>query len=142
MLVASNIHMTDKQIIDRNITELKHISRDFDIPVIGVSSFNRENYNTSINLASFKESGAIEYSSDVLMVLQYDFMSVESGETSSKRQERLEKAKLENLLKSREGKPISIELKVLKNRNGAKGSTSFKFWEKFNCFDNKISNKN
>ena len=112
MLVASNIHMTDKQIIDRNITELKHISRDFDIPVIGVSSFNRENYNTSVNLASFKESGAIEYSSDVLIGLQYDFMSVESGETSSKRQERLEKAKLENLLKSREGKPISIELKV------------------------------
>ena len=50
--------------------ELKRISRDFKTPVIGISSFNRDNYNNAVSMQSFKESGAIEYSSDILIGLQ------------------------------------------------------------------------
>ena len=109
-MLSSSSHMTDKQAVDKNIMELKRISRDFDIPVIGISSFNRDSYNVSVNLASFKESGAIEYSSDVLMGLQYGYISTLAGETAAKRQERIEKAQRENHDNSAAGKPVSIEL--------------------------------
>ena len=62
--------LTDKQCVDRNVTELKLISRDFRVPILVISSFNRENYNSSVSMQSFKESGAIEYSADVLIGLQ------------------------------------------------------------------------
>ena len=61
---------TDKQIVDHNVTELKQLSRDFDIPIFAVSSLNRQNYSERINMAAYKESGAIEYGSDVLIGLQ------------------------------------------------------------------------
>lgn len=35
----------------------------------------------AVNMAAFKESGAIEYSSDVLMGLQYEGMDYSEGET-------------------------------------------------------------
>ncbi len=136
-MLALNEHLSDKQNVDKAVLELKRISRDFDIPVVGISSFNRENYNTTVNLTSFKESGAIEYSSDVLIGLQYDYMAVQGNETNPQRMERIYREQQNNFEKSSEGKPVSIELKVLKNRNGAKGSAYFQFWEKFNTFAEK-----
>ena len=43
ILPPFDLKMTDKQNVDKNITELKRLSRDFEIPVLGISSFNREN---------------------------------------------------------------------------------------------------
>ena len=136
-MLALNEHLSDKQNVDKAILELKRISRDFDIPVVCISSFNRENYNTAVNLTSFKESGAIEYSSDVLIGLQYDYMSISGNETNSQRTERIYREQQANFEKSAQGKPVTIELKVLKNRNGAKGSTFFNFWERYNLFTEK-----
>ena len=48
-----NRNYTDKQAVDKNVLELKRISRDYDIPVIGVSSFNRENYTEPVNMTAF-----------------------------------------------------------------------------------------
>ena len=42
-----------------------------DTPVIAISSLNRENYKSGISMTAFKESGGIEYSSDVLIGLQF-----------------------------------------------------------------------
>ena len=36
-----NDKMTDKQQVDFNVTELKRVSRDFDIPIFVICSFNR-----------------------------------------------------------------------------------------------------
>ena len=58
---------SDKQIVDHNTVAMKHISRDFSTPVIGVISLNRAAYNEDVNLASGKESGAIEYGCDILL---------------------------------------------------------------------------
>ena len=136
-MLALNEHLSDKQNVDKAVLELKRISRDFNIPVVGISSFNRENYNTSVNLTSFKESGAIEYSSDVLIGLQYDYMFMPGNETNTQRTERIYREQQANFEKSAQGKPVTIELKVLKNRNGAKGSTFFNFWERYNLFAEK-----
>lgn len=98
--------MGDKQNIDRNVLELKRISRDFKIPVFVVSSFSRGAYNTEVSMASFKESGAIEYSADVLLGLQPLGIGTEGFD-------------LEDFKSSAQRK---IEMLVLKNRNGRTGT--------------------
>ncbi len=85
-------------------------------------------------MASFKESGAIEYSSDLLIGLQYDGMDYMPGEKMQQRQERLRQLKKDNDAAARSGRPIAIELKVLKNRSGAKGSCGFDYYPMFNVF--------
>ena len=124
--------LTDKQITDRNVKALKIMSRDFSTTVIGISSFNRDNYSSQVNMSSFKESGAIEYSSDVLIGLQYKEMSEVSPDKDGRTKA---KAIAEKVAKdSREMKPISVQLKILKNRNGNKGSIDFDFYPVFNRF--------
>ncbi len=127
-----NKFMTDKQNTDFNVMQLKRISRDFDTAVIGISSFNRENYTAPVNMASFKESGAIEYSSDVLIGLQYKAMQElkEDGKDKAKASQIIS----ELSQKAKERQPIEIQLKVLKNRNGNKGVIDLEFYPMFNKF--------
>ena len=128
-------YLTDKQAIDQNVMELKRISRDYEIPVIGVSSFNRENYNAPVNMTAFKESGAIEYSSDVLIGLQYKEMK-ELGEDPKANKNKA--AEIFNQINEKAAKrePIAVQVKVLKNRNGRKGEVDIAFLPLFNRFDN------
>lgn len=119
ILAPYNERATDKQNTDKAILELKRISRDFKTPVIGISSFNRENYKNAVTMEAFKESGAIEYSSDVLIGLQLSGAGTAGFDATE------EKAK----------DPREIELIVLKNRNGAVGGkVGFKYYPKFNLF--------
>jgi len=82
------------------------MGRDFEIPIIAISSFNRENYTASVNKSAFKESWAVEYSADVLMGLRLAGMDevarAEIGEKQSKIDE----------LKARD--PRKVELIILK----------------------------
>ena len=125
---------TDKQNVDRNVTELKRISRDYQCPLIGISSFNRENYNEPVSMGSFKESGAVEYSSDVLIGLQYKGMDYREGEKDSERKRRIREALKKYRDDTKRGEYAPIELKILKNRNGVFGTVSFEFYSKFNLF--------
>lgn len=61
---------TERQVIDANIIGLKQLSRDLDIPVLVISSFNRASYD-KMTFACFKESGCIEYSADVVIGMGY-----------------------------------------------------------------------
>ena len=135
ILSPADMKATDKQNTDRAVTELKRISRDYNIPVIAISSFNRDNYNAPVNLASFKESGAIEYSSDVLIGLQYYGMDYQGGESEGARVKRIRELKEQAIKDGRAGKAQTIQAKVLKNRNGSKGDVVFKFWPMFNFFE-------
>lgn len=111
--------MTDKQAVDYNVMELKRISRDFKIPIVGISSLNRQSYKDKISMSSFKESGAIEYSSDVLIGLQLEGAGSEGFD--------VDQAKAEN--------PRKIEAIILKNRNGATGGKiNYNFYTPYNYF--------
>lgn len=103
---------TDKQNTDKAVLDLKRLSRDLKIPVIAISSFNRENYKNGVSMQSFKESGAIEYGSDVLIGLQLE------GAENLSNEDRAE------MLSSDVRR---IELKLLKNRNGKLNSTPVKY---------------
>lgn len=110
LLAPVDPHFTDKQNTDKNVLELKRLSRELEIPIIAISSLNRANYNEPISMAAFKESGAIEYSSDVLLGLQLAGAGDKDFDV--------------DMAKSQE--PRQIELKILKNRRGKTGG-SIKF---------------
>ena len=113
---------TDKQNTDKAVMELKRISRDYKTPVIGISSFNRANYSVAVSMEAFKESGAIEYSSDVLLGLQLKG----AGEKNFDANEAKKKS------------PREIELVILKNRNGSTGDKlGYKYYPLFNYFEEK-----
>lgn len=105
LLAPVDPHFTDKQNTDKNVLELKRLSRELEIPIIAISSLNRANYNESINMSAFKESGAIEYSSDVLLGLQL----AGAGDKDF------------NVDMAKSQEPRQIELKILKNRRGKTG---------------------
>lgn len=117
ILAPCSERATDKQNTDRAVMELKRVSRDFKIPVIGISSFNRANYREAVTMEAYKESGAIEYSSDVLIGLQLKG----AGEKEF------------NATEQKQKNPREIELVVLKNRNGAiGGKIAFEYYPLFN----------
>jgi len=119
ILAPYDMRATDKQNIDKAVLELKRVSRDYKIPVIGISSVNRANYSTPISMEAFKESGAIEFGSDVLLGLQLKGVGSKDFDVN--------KAKAKN--------PREVELVVLKNRNGATGATvPFEYYPMFNYF--------
>ena len=114
-------NFSDKQNIDKNITELKRISRDFNLAVIIISSFNRGNYLTEVSFESFKESGSIEYSCDVIIGLQLEIPEqVYDSSESGKKREILKAIKDAKLCY-----PRKVELIILKNR-------MYKAWSKIN----------
>lgn len=116
---------SDKQNMDAAVLELKRISRDYKTPVIILSSLNRMNYDEPINLAAMKESGALEYSADIVLGLQLQ------GAGSSRA--RNSKEWINDRMKE---DPRHLEMKVLKNRNGRRGeSLYFDYYSLFNLFD-------
>lgn len=129
------IRASDKQNTDKNVVELKRISRDYKTTIIGISSFNRDNYTAPVNLSSFKESGAIEYSSDVLIGLQFLGMDYQEGEADKAREKRIRELRKEQEAKGRLGQAQTIQLKVLKNRYGCKGEAVLSFYPMFNYFE-------
>lgn len=129
ILASPDPRMTDKQATDRNVFELKRISREFKCPIIAVSSFNRDNYTAALNMAAFKESGAIEYSSDVLIGFQPKGMTDMGGDKG-----KAENAKTLDACKTAPER--LIELKILKNRHGkTNGTIDYRYIPMFNYFE-------
>lgn len=125
---------TDKQNTDQAVLTLKRLSRDYNIPVFCVSSFNRENYYSPVSMTSFKESGAIEYSSDVLIGMQPKGWDLSGGEKLPERSARLGRITHDNEKAAKNGEAIALEVKVLKNRNGSKGTVNMAFTPCFNHY--------
>lgn len=103
--------------IDANVKGLKRASRDFNIPIIAISSINRDNYKNEMQMSSFKESGGIEYGAGVLLGLQLKGAGASDF----------------NVEDAKKQDPREIELKILKNRNGATGiKIEYLYFPKFN----------
>lgn len=112
---------SDKQNTDKSVLELKRISRDFKLPLIAISSFNRSSYKDTVSMEAFKESGAIEYSSDILLGMQ--FTDIKSNGSTN-----------DDIQSLRTAETRDLTLRVLKNRNGQIGDVKFNFKTKFNYF--------
>ena len=99
-----------KEILDDIINNLKILARNEKIPVIVISSFNRENYTKQASFASYKETGSIEYSADIVLALQLSMIREMQAENKDVDAETLEKEK--------RAANRRIDLVCLKNRGG------------------------
>ncbi len=125
-----------KERIDDNLTILKQISRDNNLTIIVISSVNRANYLAPIDYESFKESGGIEFTADVIWGLHLDvlntteFQALGSGLIVKKR----------NCIKKAKGSvPRDIELVCLKNRFGiASYEMKFTYDPRFDLFTENV----
>ena len=113
------INGNDKIRTDFNLTELKRLSRDYKLPIVAISSFNRAGYNTEVKLECFKESGGIDYTCDVIAGLQLAGVGKDTFDVTE--------AKAKD--------PREIELVFLKNREAAVGDKiKYYYYPKFNHF--------
>lgn len=121
----NDTRQTTKEATDATITGLKRLSRETNTCIFVVSSLNRMNYSQEISFESFKESGGIEYTCDVLMGLQLD-TTAPKGEDETARRQRIDEAKRAN--------PRKISLVCLKNRYGQLFRQSFDYFTHCDLF--------
>lgn len=91
LIKLSDYNNNAKDRLDSIMAKLKSMCIKYKLPIIAVSSINRTSYNHNTQLNSFKESGAIEYSADVVIGID-----------------------------TKENAPNIIFLSILKNRTGKK----------------------
>ena len=104
LVAPARAGMTEKQTADAAVAMLKQLARRYDMPVMAASSLNREAYrpgSAEPGLSAFKESGSVEYSADLLLVLKY--------RTDADRENKIA--------------PRHLALTILKNRFGATGES-------------------
>lgn len=120
-LVSIASGMSDKQSVDSAIRLLKQLSRNAHIPIIVISSFNRSSYHSEAAMDSFKESGGIEYGSDVLMGLQIEPKVLELAHG--------------DINKVKRQIPRKVELVILKSRNSSSGGKiHYNYYPQYNYF--------
>ena len=134
ILAPIDMRASDKQNTDRAVLALKQLSREYRLCIIGISSFNRDNYTQPVNTASFKESGAIEYGADVLFGIQLKGMDYKDGEADKKRLERLRELNKKIHQDKKLGLPIHVQVKILKQRFAPPSAVFFDFWTRYSCY--------
>ncbi len=122
--------MTTKDLVDYHVRRLKVLQTDHQLTMIVISSLNRQNYMTAIDFESFKESGGIEYTADVLWGLQLQCIH----DDLFSQQNKVNKKRLE-IIKAKKAIPRKIELICLKNRFGVSSySCNFDYYPKYDWF--------
>ena len=104
---------SNKDKIDEIVRALKKLQGNNDLVVFIISSFNRTNYLAPVDYESFKESGGIEYTADVVWGLQLQIQNSELFNSEKKIKE-----KREAIRAAKEANPRKVELVCLKNRYG------------------------
>ena len=112
-----------KTSIDYIVHTLKAMQADLDLTVIAISSLNRQNYLTPIAYESFKESGGLEYTTDVLWGLELSIMQHKRfyndiDDQGNVGRETSLKKKREYIRRAKASTPREIDLVCLKNRYG------------------------
>lgn len=118
------------QSVEYCIQELKHIQEKYKCILIVVSAINRQNYLNTIDFSAFKNSGAIEYTADVVWGMQLHILSEASYDelwSINKKRESVVNAKSQT--------PREIQICVLKNRFGHSGGTyEFDYFPAYDYF--------
>lgn len=106
---------TDRATIDKNMTLLRQLVRDSRAPCLAVSSVNRQSYSGDFGIEAYKESGGIEYASDVLLGLQpvgiADEAATDEGVSSAEVARRKKEVRRARRLKR-------LEVTMVKQREG------------------------
>lgn len=109
-----NYRMTDKERLDRLVTQLEQLSKKENLTIVAISSVNRSSYLLPLGQESLKESGGIEYTADVVWGLELTEMYNNP-----------DKGKIENAKKEN---PRRVTLTCLKNRYGPLYRVNFNYY--------------
>ena len=112
-----------KEKVDDIMLKLKDFQRTTNATLLVISSFNRENYYQKVGFSSFKESGAIEYSADVIWGLENYGVDAEG---------KLDK---DEVIKMSREKVRKIKFSCLKNRNGGAYECFFRYHAAYDYFE-------
>ena len=112
-----------KEKIDEVMLRLKDFQRATNTTLLVISAFNRENYYQKVSFSSFKESGAIEYSADVIWGLENHSVDAEG---------KLDK---DEVIKMSREKVRRIKFSCLKNRNGGAYECFFRYHAAYDYFE-------
>ena len=112
-----------KEKIDDVMLRLKDFQRLTNATLLVISSFNRENYYQKVSFSSFKESGAIEYSADVIWGLENYGVDAEG---------KLDK---DEVIKMSREKVRRIKFSCLKNRSGGAYECFFRYHAAYDYFE-------
>jgi replicative DNA helicase len=92
----------DKRVaVDFLVSDLRRIARDMGSPIIAISAMSRAEYD-KVKMTGFKESGGIEYGTDIAAIL-----TVEK--------------------ENDDGTERDVALNIIKNRNGRRGKVGMKY---------------
>lgn len=111
---------TDKQIMDNIISSLVFTAKIQRIPIVAISSLNRGGYDSPVTMASFKESGFIEYSCETMLGLQLKGVGTKDFD----------------VFMARAKNPREVELVLIKGRGIEVGAViDYRFYGKHNFFE-------
>lgn len=104
----------------KNVNDLKEFALASNIPIWAISSLNRAGNKQPIQLESFKESGDIEYTADIVLGLQLKYFEEYcSWILATEGNERKAKSKISDYYqKSLSKETRSLEIVSIKNRQG------------------------
>lgn len=128
-----------KTSIDHSVHTLKYMQNKHGLTVIVLSSLNRQNYMEPIDFESFKESGGIEYTADVVWGLQLALLNSDEfyydTSTNGRKIERKLREKRQMIASAKSAETRSIQLVCLKNRYGCANYTAdFDYIPKYDTF--------
>ena len=102
VLPVADMQLRDKRAeVDFLVSELRRIARDIAAPVIAISSMSRQEY-AKARMSGFKESGGIEYGADIAAIMKVAD-------------------------EDKDGVERTVELNIIKNRNGRRGRVGLKY---------------
>ncbi len=113
--------------VDDSVRKLKKFQRDTNSTFIVISSFNRANYTQGVSFESFKESGNIEYTADVVWALQLFVLNSINPNNIADSRKKIDVAKRQQ--------PRQIQLKCLKNRQGTNYDCYFNYFSAHDYFE-------
>lgn len=113
--------------VDDSVRKLKKFQRDTNSTFIVISSFNRANYTQGVSFESFKESGNIEYTADVVWALQLNVLNSINSSNIADLRKKIDDAKKQQ--------PRQILLKCLKNRQGTNYDCFFNYFSAHDYFE-------
>jgi replicative DNA helicase len=114
LLAPKDEHLSDKKAVDVNISDLRRLAKELKTTIFVISSLNRASYSEGVTMESFKESGAIEYGSDVLLGLQPAGIREHLDGAKDTRQKR----EANKFIQESKKPTRECELVILKNRGG------------------------
>lgn len=119
---------------DQAVAGLKKMQSENNLVVITISSLNRANYMLPVDFESFKESGGIEYTADVVWGLQLQAIHCDIFSKDTKIAK-----KRETINDAKQKIPRDVELVCLKNRYGRSSySCGFLYNPKFDLFEEDV----